>query len=786
MIGNVLGRYRILEEIGAGGMGVVYRAHDDKLDRDVAVKVLPAGTLTDENARRNFRKEALLLSKLNHPNIETVHDFDTEGGVDFLVMELVPGETLDAKLESGPLTEKEFARLGVQLAQGLVSAHDAGVVHRDLKPANLRVTPDGRLKILDFGLAKLLESVREPSPGGNSGVTSTTLALSGENSAAAGTLPYMAPEQLRGEKVDARCDLYAAGVVLFEMATGRRPFADAQAPRLIAAILEQPPPTPSSLRRGLAPGFERIVLKALEKDPDHRYQSARDLRVDLERLAAPSIVVPPPPTPRRLRRAAGVAAAIAALLLVSLEVLPRILPKPPQTIHALAVLPLANLSGDPAEEYFADGMTEELITNLAKIGALRVISRTSVMGYKGGKKSLPEIARELHVDAVVAGAVARAGDRVRITAQLIDAATDRHLWADTYERTTRDVLALQDEVSRAIARQIRVKLTPDEQVGLASARAVNPEAHEAYLRGRYYADQETDAGFKKAVTSFERAIAIDPSYAGAHAGLAQSYFWASSIFMSASEAMPQARAAAEKALELDPNLASAYVARGYVTSFYDWKWVAGEVDFKHAIALEPGNAVAHQMYGVYLTATRRFDESIAELRHAHDLDPLSTFVEVVSLFPLYESRRYDEAIAAAQKILETSPDQWNARLVLGQAYIGKEEYSRAIEVLGHGERPELRAWSGIAYARSGNRKQAMKVIQEFLSRPDDLEKHAAQLAMVYLALGDKDRVFEWLEKGAEQRSEWVLSACIDPLVESLLSSDPRYAILVRRVGLQAH
>ncbi|MGH9602674.1 MAG: protein kinase domain-containing protein [Terriglobales bacterium] len=401
MIGQVLGHYRVLEQIGSGGMGVVYRARDQRLDRDVALKVLPGGTLTDESARKRFRKEALALSRLNHPNIETVHDFDTQDGVDFLVMEHIPGITLDQKLAAGALPEKEVVRLGRQLAEALGAAHAEGIVHRDLKPGNLRLTPDGRLKILDFGLAKLLQPVSETAP---------TESLR-ETRGVAGTVPYMAPEQLRDEPVDARTDVWAAGAVLYELATGRRPFEAKLATALTDDIIHHPPPAPRQLQHHLSPRLEDIILKCLEKGPENRYQSAKEIEVDLRRLEITETVAGLRPRVQRgvSRRAAflgvGIGLLALAAALVGLNVgewRDRLFSRPtPTRIESLAVLPLQNLSGDPEQEYFADGMTEALIADLAKIGTLRVISRTSVMQYKGMWKPLPELARELKVYALV-------------------------------------------------------------------------------------------------------------------------------------------------------------------------------------------------------------------------------------------------------------------------------------------------------------------------------------------------------------------------------------------------
>jgi serine/threonine protein kinase len=375
MIGRTLGHYRVVEQLGAGGIGVVYRARDLRLDRDVALKVLPAGTVADERARSRFRREALTLSQLNHPNIAVVHDFDSDEGVDFLAMEYVAGETLAAKLARGPLPEGEVVRLGTQIAEALEEAHERDIIHRDLKPGNVMVTPKGRVKVLDFGLAKLVRPIEVDA-------ATASLAETGAGTVM-GTVPYMAPEQLQGKTVDGRADLYALGAVLYEMATGRRPFPDKQPTQLIAAILTQAPQPPRELNGQVSRGLEAITLKALEKKPEQRYQSAKAVLEDLTRLGIPgSVLTAQRPAPRRRWAipaivAAGLVAALGILLGLNVGKLrERLFGRGGPRIESIAVLPLQNLSGDSAQDFFADGMTEELITDLAKIGALTVQSKT--------------------------------------------------------------------------------------------------------------------------------------------------------------------------------------------------------------------------------------------------------------------------------------------------------------------------------------------------------------------------------------------------------------------------
>jgi len=553
MIGQTLGHYRILEKIGAGGMGEVYRARDERLGREVAVKVLPPSLVPDESVRKRLRKEAQALSKLNHPNIEILFELGSKDGAEFLVVEYVPGVTLSDRLAQGPMPEREIARLGVQLANGLAAAHSQGIVHCDLKPSNLRTTPDGRLKILDFGIAKSLRVTRESSK--HNVTTESTTGGQG----VVGTLPYMAPEQLRSEPADARSDLYSAGAVLYEMATGQRAFRDGVAPRLTDAILHQAAVPPRAVNASISPELERIILKCLQKEPENRYQSAAELEVDLRQLA--TIEVPRSGTAvRRLpiwRRHPGVATALAVVLsaiVVGLSVgrwwEQQASRSGPGRIQSLAVLPLQNFSGDLQKDYFADGMTDQLIADLSQISALRVISRTTMMQYKGTRKPLPQIARELSVDAVIEGSVLSSGNRIRITAQLIQGSTDKHLWAQSYERDGRDVLKLQGDVASAIADEIRIAVTQQERARLTHAPPVIPAAYDTYLKGRYHWHKGTEQERQQARQYFEQAAQIDPNYASAYAGLAD-YYWSTDA-LPPRVAMPQAKQYALKASRLTP------------------------------------------------------------------------------------------------------------------------------------------------------------------------------------------------------------------------------------------
>jgi len=787
MIGQTLGHYRLLEKIGEGGMGVVFRASDQRLDRNVALKVLPPGTLTDEAARKRFRKEALALAKLSHPNIGVIYDFNTQDGVDFLVMEYIAGNTLAVKLAGRSLAEKEVVALGAQIAAALEEAHEQGVVHRDLKPGNVMVTPKGLAKVLDFGLAKLLR------PAGDVEATQTFT----ETQGVAGTLPYMAPEQLRGEALDARTDIYALGCVLYELTTGRRAFAEHSAPRLTDAILHQPPVAPRALNSRISAELERIILKCLEKEAENRYQSAKELSVDLRRLAAPTSTAAAPPAPRARMRWRAAAGALAGLILLAALLLGfnvgwrnRLLGRAATPhIESLAVLPLENLSHDPEQEYFADGMTEALLTELTKISALKVISRTSVMQYKGAKKPLPKIAQELGVEGIIEGSVLREGDQMRITVQLIHGQSDRHLWAETYQRELRGVLALQSEVARAIANQIRVKLTPQEQARLTSARPVNRNAFEAYLKGRYFWNRRTEEGVRKATTYFQAAIEEDPAYAPAYAGLADCYNQLGTVMIGASPPAtmrPLAAAAATRAIEIDGELAEAHATLAYA-KLYDWDWLRAEQEFRRALELNPSYASAHSWYASYFVAKGQIKEAVTEVNRAQELDPLSLIIKTQAGWMLYFARRYDEAIAQYQRVLEIAPNYYWALWQLGETYARKGMYTQSLQALEKaatlsGRNPSMLGLLGRVYALSGRRTEAQMLLAELTA----LSKHRyvppSAFAFLHTGLGNTDQALEWLEKSYQERSNSLLYLKIDPMWDSL-RPDPRFQDLLRRIGL---
>jgi serine/threonine-protein kinase len=784
MIGQTFGHYRILERLGAGGMGVVYRAHDEQLDRDVAIKVLPAASFRDPPARARLLREARTASKLNHPHICTIYEVGEADGQAYIAMELVEGQPLSARLAGGALPVEQVLRYGLHLADALAHAHQRGIIHRDLKSANVIITPEGRAKVLDFGLAKRLsgEEVAEAT-------TQTMDSLTGPG-AVVGTLAYMAPEQLRGQPADARSDIWALGVMLYEMAAGQRPFQGKTGFELSSAILSQPPPPlPPGPNGALPAELGAVIERCLEKEPAQRYQRSDEVRAALEAVQSGAALPIWPAWKYALsrRRWLALAVALAAILAVvaALDVgglRGRLLggAATPQ-FRSLAVLPVANLSGDPEQEYFTDGMTDALITDLSKIGALKVISRTSVMQYKGVKKSLPEIARELKVDTVLEASVVREAGRVRVTAQLIEAATDRHLWAESYERELTSILALQSEVARAVARTIRVKLRPQEETRLAGPRAVNPATYEAYLKGMFYLRKATQADTEKGMKYLHEALEKDPADALAHAGLATGYITMAHSSEAREDDLQRAKAAAATALKLDDSLAETLMATGFVKGYYEWNWEEAERDIQRALDINPSLAMAHYHLSWYRVLFGRMKEAIEEHKRAKELDPFNP-LHVAWLGEIYRmERRYEEATAEALKSIEMAPKFPPGHFVLGLVYQDKGRYDQAIAAIQKAAEasPGYRWALGPTYVAAGRRDEARKVLAE-LNQQKVTPWTAFWRVMIYSNLGENDEAFRWLNY--ERPHAWI------PWVRVLtwcapLRNDPRFPDQLRRTNL---
>ncbi|MEP6920607.1 MAG: protein kinase [bacterium] len=786
-----LSHYEIRSQIGAGGMGEVYLAQDTKLDRRVALKILPAEVAADRGRMNRFVQEAKAASALNHPNIITIHEIDQADSGYFIATEFIDGQTLREHMQTAPMKLSEVLNVAAQVASALVAAHAAGIVHRDIKPENIMLRHDGIVKVLDFGLAKLTE--RMPSESVDMEAP-TRAAVNTEPGVLMGTVNYMSPEQARGLSVDARTDLWSLGVVLYEIVTGHEPFEGETRNDVISLILQKNPPPLTRYPVEVPAELEWVVNKALLKDREERYQTAKDLLADLRRLkqqlefqaelGRSAGVEPGGEPPVRANGGRAVASSRQS------AIQDRAATSAPE-IRSLAVLPLENLSANPEDEYFADGMTDALITTLAQIGALRVISRTSVMRYKGTRKALPEIARELKVEAVIEGTVVRSGSRVRIAAQLIEAATDTHLWGRNYESDVRDVLALQSDVARSIAHEVQIQLTPQEKARLSETRPVDPEAYEAFLKGRHHWYRRSPDALKKALEYLQQAIAKDPTSAMAYAGLADAYNslgWDLYGILPPEESYPKAKDAAKKALELDPNCAEAHAALGWAATGYDWDWGTAETEFRRAIELKPQYGPVHIWCSHFLRAMGRIEESFQESRRALECDPLGLILNMHMGWHYLYSREYEQAIEQLSKTLELDPGFILARMFLGEAYEYSGLFDEAIAEFEKAVRlsersPIYVAGLGHAYAVSGRRDAAVQIIDELRNLGRDRYVAARGVAEIYMGLGDKEQTFAWLDKAFQQRNGWLLHLKENPRYD-ILRTDSRYADLVRRMGLK--
>jgi TolB-like protein/tetratricopeptide (TPR) repeat protein len=780
LVGHKLDHYHVSAKIGAGGMGVVYRAHDEHLDREVAIKVLPPGALTDKGARKRFRKEALALSKLNHPNVATIHDFDCTGDTDYLVMEYVPGKTLRDRISEGALSEAEITGWASQLAEGLIAAHKLGIVHCDLKPENVRLTTDGRVKILDFGLARL---IRASSEIGNT--TESYFSVTG------GTFPYMSPEQVLGGVVDERSDLFSLGVVLYEMATGKLPFQGDTPGAISEAILHRTPVPPSRINPGTSAGLETIVTKALEKDRQLRYQSASEVRTDLERLESGGVGASGTThSSRQLARHGALprwaAIASVALLLTATAAgvyfwkygrLPTAASPPP----SIAVLPFVNMSGDAGQEYFSDGLSEELLNDLAHVPGLRVAGRTSSFHFKGKNEDLRKIGQSLNVGTVLEGSVRKEGNRVRITAQLVSVKDGYHLWSETYDREMSSIFSVQSEIAGSVTSALQLKL-----LGTAANRHAsgtnNVEAYNAYLQGQQALYSGVNADSLNAAEGYlERAIQFDPNYAKAWALLSVAHLNRGFNLSSPDQqALAKGRAEAEKALSLDANSADAYRVVGWIKRM-DWDWEGWRVAVERASVLSPSDPRALYALSLYYEAMGRRIEAITALKQAVSLDPLNGVFSGTLASMYFDAGSHQEAMAQARATLAMYPQNASALLIVVAVLLAQGQPQQALEQASLIQEPELHAYAlAQVYHDLKRPKEADAALQELIKKYS--ANWAFMIAGVYAYRADADQAFEWLERAYRQREAGcsTIKANADFV---RVRSDPRYAAFLRKMNL---
>jgi TolB-like protein len=778
MLGQTLGPYRVQDKLGAGGMGEVYRAYDPRLEREVALKVLPASSFADAAARARLLREARSAAGLNHPNICTIYDVGEADGQAYIAMELVIGETLSTRLSRGPLPVDELLRYALQLAEALAHAHERGVVHRDLKCANVVLTADGRAKVLDFGLAKrMLAAGDEEATESQATFTKPGTVM--------GTLAYMAPEQLRGEPVDMRCDIWALGIVLYEMAAGDRPFRGNTGYELSSSILSQPP-RPLSLE---APAVLRAVIeRCLEKEPGRRYQRAGEVRAALE---APLATAAASATEHRRgggRRASRWAPAAGLALVAVLAVVGWRLflarPAAPK-ISSLVVLPLANLSGDPSQDFFADGMTEALISELSQIGGLGVVSRTSAMQYKGTHKPLRQIVSELGVDGAIEGGVLREGQEVRVSINLVNGRSDKTLWAQSFDREAAGLLTLYGDVARAIASQVEVSLSPQEQALLSHTRRVDPDAYEDYLKGRMYWFKQTPFDVDRALRYFQQALEKDPNFALAHLGMGYVWtYYASTGLMPAGEMGARVQESLMKAIEIDPTLAEAYETRGDYEFYYHWDWAAAERDYKRAVELKPTLVDMRLYYWELLAALKRMPEAEQQIRRCLELDPLNPYVQADYGLFLLNARRFDEAIAQFQKVLKAEMDFGPALLGLWEAYHHEGMQAKALSSAkeyfvkwGDGEMAGVLDEGFKKGGYAGAMRAGADALVERSKRTNVL---AVQVATLFAYAGDKKQALDWLERAFDAHETGIVKLQVDPDWDGLRREE-RFQALVRRM-----
>ena len=747
-----LGPYEIVEPLGSGGMGEVYRARDTRLDRDVAVKVLPECLACDDSLLTRFDREAKLLATLTHPNILTVFDVGTDQGVSYVVMELLEGESLQQTIKTSPLEWQKALSIATSIAQGLCAAHSKGIVHRDLKPENIFITTNSVVKILDFGLARVEVETEEQNAS-----RLVTVAQDTSPGTLLGTIPYMSPEQVRGQTLDHRSDIFSFGCVLYEMLAGARPFASASAVDTIAAILKDPVPDLSKFAQEIPQQLNEVILRCLEKDPNNRFQSAQDLLDALQQIS-------PDTSPRRVARRG----------------------RSKSTIDSIAILPFLDANPDPESEYLVDGITDNIIHTLSEFPKLRVMARSTVFRYKGQSVDAVELGRTLNVRAVFTGRLTHRGKQLQMQTELVDVSTGARLWGEDYTSTMENLHNLEQEIARRILEKLRLRTR--KRATKVQKPTENTDAYQLYLKGRYFWNKRTLEGFRRSIECFDEALHLDPNFALAHAGLADAYsFMGGYGYFPSREAYTKSKQEAIRALELDPTLAEANTSLATVQYRYDWNWSDAEKSFQKALQLNPGYITAHHWYGVFQVLTGKFPEGLQKVEKAATIDPLSVVIQWTLGYIYYYARDSENALKACWRALELEPAFARVYIDIGLIYIqqsknleGIYEIQRGISLLD--QSPSLLATLAYAYGVSGQKEEAQKILTDLQEEAKRQYVSPYSFALVYIGLGEKDRAFEELEKAFERREDALVSLKVNPRFDSL-RNDPRFESLLHRIGL---
>jgi serine/threonine-protein kinase len=804
MIGRTISHYRVLDKLGGGGMGIVYKAEDVRLGRYVCLKFLSERLSKDHPAVERFQREARAASSLNHPHICTIYDVDDYEGQSFIVMEFLEGQTLKHRISGKPLDIERVPEYGHQMADALEAAHAKAIIHRDIKPANIFLTERGQIKLLDFGLAKLMperKGVASLTHAGTAFSTTTQDLHLTSTGVSMGTVAYMSPEQVRGEELDERTDLFSLGLVLYEMATGRQAFVGHTSGVVFEAILNRVPAPAARLNPAISPQLEQIINKALEKDRALRYRTAADLSADLQRLKrdtdsarafqVTSGASSEQPTRRRWIHFVWAGVLALALLLFGLNIgglRDRVFDGSAQgRIDSIAVLPFMNVSNDSKTEYLSDGITESLINSLSQLPNLSVMSRNTVFRYKGQSTDPQKLGHDMGVKAILTGRLIQTGDQLMISVSLEDVRESRQIWGEQYNRKLSNLVWVQQEIAADIYGRLRPKLAGEERKLLAKRPTENVEAYQLYLQGLFYWNKWTEADFKKAADYFTQAVQKDSRYALSYAGLADTYsLLGDAGYLPPSEAWPKAKAAAMQALEIDDTLAEAHTSLALVKEHFEWDWSGAETEFRRAIELNPNSATAHHWYGDYLANMGRPEQGLRETKKAQELDPLSLIINTTLGWQLYLAHRSDQGIEQLRKVLDIDAKFTPARRMLEEVYAQSGRQKEAVEerekVVSLSGSPELAASIAEDFSKSGYKG----VQQSWLDGLTEISKHgyvsSYSIAEGYMRLGQKNKAFEWLEKAYQEHDSGLVSIAVEPMFDPV-RSDPRFKDIVRRMKL---